>query len=373
MTKRPHAVNPAISSVHCLLAYKNFAANKGISHIGLGVSALNISQVLRNAGLWVDVMGVVSAADLEAKMKQIDALAAARQEIPLSHVVVSAPWIPTADWQNLISRYPHIDFAVISHSNVAFLHADPQGTKLIRDAMGLQMAYHNFTIAANSTKFTEWAARAYGTTLTWLPNLYNLDHTAARSQRTRPAYPGGGVLRIGCFGALRILKNQMTAAAAALEISSRLGVDTEFWLNGGRQEGTGMAGILSAIQQMTGSVKGFTLKTSNWETWPQFHATIRNMNLLLQPSFTESFNMVSADGVAEGVPSVTSNAIDWVPSSWHANPDDALDIANKGIALLNDPIAASEGWNSLTQHNQVGTASWLRWFLPDLTALHVTP
>jgi hypothetical protein len=32
------------------------------------------------------------------------------------------------------------------------------------------------------------------------------------------------------------------------------------------------------------------------------------MHLLIQVSYTESFNMVTADGVLEGVPSVTSDA-----------------------------------------------------------------
>lgn len=372
MIKRPHAVNPRLDSVHALICYKNFGANRGISHIGLGVSALNISQVLRQAGVWVDVVPILSVADLEQTITQTDALAARRAEIPLSHVVVSAPWISTTDWQRLIAKYPHIDFAVISHSNVAFLHADPQGTRLLREAMGLQLAWHNFTVAANSLKFACWAFRAYGTEFTYLPNLYNLEHTRSRNLRGRPAY-SGGILRIGCFGAMRVLKNHMTAAAAALEIHNRLGVDTEFWINGGRNEGIGISGILNAMDQMTQGIKGFTMKVTNWESWPQFHATVRNMNLLLQPSFTESYNMCSADGVAEGVPSVTSEAIEWVPESWKANSDDALDIANHGIALLSDPAAPGEGWNALERQNQVGISSWLRWLVPDLAPLHISP
>jgi hypothetical protein len=179
------------------------------------------------------------------------------------------------------------------------------------------------------------------------------------------------VLRIGCFGAVRVLKNHMTAAAAALEIHSRLGVDTEFWMSFGRSEGSG--GVVEALKQLTANVRGFTLRNNTWETWPQFHATVRSMNLLLQPSFTESYNMVSADGVAEGVPSVTSDAIEWVPDNWKANSDNALDIANKGIALLYDPVAAGEGWAALEAHNQQGVSAWLRWFLPDLIPLHVNP
>ena len=37
------------------------------------------------------------------------------------------------------------------------------------------------------------------------------------------------------------------------------------------------------------------------------------MDLLISFSYTESFSMVTADGVAEGLASVASDAIDWAP------------------------------------------------------------
>lgn len=361
---RPHALNPTLQTVRALLCYKNFAAPIGISHIGLGVSALNTSQVLRQAGVWVDVMTATNSAVLDERITHINNQAIKHGHIQLSHVVVSAPWISTEDFNKLVSKYPNINFVCISHSNVAFLHADSNGVRLLREYMDLQNQWHNFNVGANSRKFCEWAFRAYGTSLVFLPNLYNLKHTTHRNLRTKPPYSNGATLRIGNFGAMRILKNNMTAVAAALEMHSRLGVDTEVWLSLGRAKGN--ESVVKAIDQMAKNVKGFSVKYNTWETWPQFTATIRHMNILLQPSFTESFNMVSADGVAQGVPSVTSDAIEWVPSNWQASADDALDIANKAISILYDPAAAGEGWKALELHNQVGTNSWLQWFLPAL-------
>jgi hypothetical protein len=74
------------------------------------------------------------------------------------------------------------------------------------------------------------------------------------------------------------------------------------------------------------------------------------MHLLLQPSYTESFNMVTADGVAEGIPSVVSDAIDWAPDDWKANVDDVLDISRVGRRLLCDPHAAMDGLRALESH-----------------------
>ena len=66
------------------------------------------------------------------------------------------------------------------------------------------------------------------------------------------------------------------------------------------------------------------------------------MDLLLQPSYTEGFNMVTADGIAQGVASVVSDAIAWAPKNWQAETDDAIDIANKAVGLLHDPGAVDD-------------------------------
>jgi hypothetical protein len=97
---------------------------------------------------------------------------------------------------------------------------------------------------------------------------------------------------------------------------------------------------------------------NGWQCWPKFRQSVAHMHLLLQPSYTESFNMVTADGVAEGVPSVVSEAIDWVPDHWKAMMDDVLDIARVGRYLLSDPYAPQEGLDALTSHNAEGLRAW---------------
>lgn len=96
-----------------------------------------------------------------------------------------------------------------------------------------------------------------------------------------------------------------------------------------------------------------------WETWPEFCRTVANMHLLLQPSYTESFNMVTADGIAHGVPSVVSTAIDWAPEHWKADSDNVFDIARAGRALLNDGQAVSDGYKAITDRNNAGVHSWI--------------
>jgi hypothetical protein len=324
-----------------ILAYKNFAASKNISHIGLGVSALNTAKTLRANGVAAEVWPIVNAADLRGRM-----------DSTVSHVITSAPWIPSQEWQRMTADYPDIGFAVNCHSNVGFLQADSNGVKLVREGLDIERGTWNFHVAGNSSRFCRWLRAAYEAPCAYLPNLYHLE---PRPPVARTLFQGG-TLRIGAFGATRPLKNFLSAAGAALEIATRLRTNLELWVSAGRTEGGN--GIMSAVRAMTDGLPHVKLVESGWQSWPGFRTTVRHMHLLLQPSYTESFNMVTADGIAEGVPSVVSEAIDWAPKSWGAPCDDVLEIARVGRRLLSDPYAAADGFQALNAHNADGLASW---------------
>lgn len=353
---QPHVIAPTKSTARILLVYKNFAAKAGISHIGLGVAGLNTSRTLRAAGIWCDVRPTNTAADIEMQLKAGLASANANDNHPYSHVVISAPWIPTVELQGLISRWPDVHFAVVSHSNVGFLMADPNGIQLLRDGLDLELGHHNFTVAGNSQKFCQAWATMYGRAVQYLPNLY--DVSTIKHVGQRPPW-NGGTLRVGTFGATRPLKNLVSAVAACVELAAMLKVDVEIWRNVGRAEGGGT--VPGAIQQLTTGLKTVKVVDAGWATWPQFRQTIAGMHLLISPSYTESFNMVTADGVAEGVSSVVSEAIDWAPADWVANVDDVNAMARVARRLITDPHAVTEGQDSLKAYVKTGLTSWLGW------------
>ena len=323
------------------LAYKNFAANRAISHIGLGVTALNTAKTLRDTGVPADVWPIVNAADLRNRLRTSEA----------SHVVVSAPWIATVDLAQLCAEFKNTQFAVTCHSNLGFLQADPSAMRLVREGLDLRRTNWNFRVAANCERLSKWVHAAYGTPCALLPNMYHLDDVQPKRERY-----AGGTLRIGAFGATRALKNLMTAAGAALQIANGLRTDLEFWISSGRNEGAGA--VVDAVRQMMIGLPHVKLVENGWQTWPQFRQTVRHMHLLLQPSYTESFNVVTADGIAEGVPSVVSDAIDWAPSSWKAPVDDAGAIARVGAKLLKSRRAPAQGLAALRTHNRTAIAHW---------------
>ncbi len=332
--------------MHVILAYKNFAANRAISHIGLGVTALNAARSLRAEGLEASVWPITSATDLATQLN-----AAQLTESPVTHVIVSAPWLSTPELAHLCADFPETNFAVNCHSNLGFLQADPSAMRLLREGIDLERCTWNFRIAANSDRLTRWVESAYAAPCQHLPNMYFLHEVNSKREPYK-----GGTLRIGAFGATRALKNLMTAAGAAVEIANGLRADLEFWISAGRNEGGGP--VIDAVRQMMNGLPHVRLVENGWQPWPQFRLTVRHMHLLLQPSYTESFNVVTADGVAEGVPSVVSEAIQWAPDSWKAKVDDAGDIARVGRRLLESRRAPRQGLAALTRHNASAMRTW---------------
>jgi hypothetical protein len=346
-----YQVRQAPRTARVAIAYRNFTLNRNVSHIGLGVSAMQNTRALRTAGFMAEVHAVGSGQELLELIERDRETASLAHHVPLSHVVVSAPWIPTAQLSLMAHQYPDVEFTVLSHSNVGFLQADPRAIALLREGADLERALPNFHIAANSRNLRNWWQAAYQTPMLLLPNMYPFE--AVRPKRTW----NGGKLRIGCFCAIRPYKNVLTAAAAALEVGVRLRAsDLEFWISGGRTEGGGT--MAEAIHQMYVNVPRASVVQNHWESWPQFLGTIGSMDLLIQPSYTETFNMVTADGISRGVPSVVGEAIMWAPKNWMASTDSAGDLADRAVALLHDPRAVDQGVEALIASNETALREW---------------
>jgi hypothetical protein len=330
------------------ICYKNFPVAHNVSHVGLGVSAVNTAKTLQAAGIYAEVwpiLGTQSLSELIAKASP-----------PPSHVVIGAPWLPTPGLQgDLVFKFPAVQFAVVCHSNVGFLQNDPTAIKNFREDLDLEQGSLNFKAGGNSKRLCSWVTSSYSRPCLWLPNLYYMEGLGPVYRRQWT----GGTIKIGAFGAVRPLKNHLSAAAAALEISNDLHTEVEFHISVGRIEGGST--VVRSIDAMLGGVPNMKLVKDEWYRWPQFRHLVRSMNILMQPSYTETFNMVTADGASEGVPSVTSDAIEWSPSYWQADVDDPLSIARIGKALLMNMHAGADGYNALVKYNQDGLVAWKNW------------
>jgi glycosyltransferase involved in cell wall biosynthesis len=333
--------------INVAISFKNFASWTGISGLGLNVAAVTNARSLIQNGIHAVVFPVKNNIDL---VNSIDEYNRENPSRKLTHVIISAPWLSKLDMTSLIEHYKDIQFVIESHSNVGFLQADPWGVKRLREAWELSKTHKNIRVAGNSKRFVEWARLVYDKNTVLLPNLYPLYPMEYHKRKQ------GDPLRIGVLGAIRPLKNFMSAAAAAIAIGKILDESVELRMSVGG-EGDG-GSVTNAIKAMVADVPNFTLVDQGWQPWEKFIEEIRKMDLLVSPSFTESFLMIVADGILVGVPSVVSSAVVWAPKSWKADSDDALDIARVGVALLKNSKSIKQGKKALTEHNRWAFGKW---------------
>lgn len=351
-----HYQDPSSQRAHVVVFYregKGYGDDYGYgyggygNHRGLGINALMTARVLRKHGVRADVVAVTDRAEVARTL---------RKHKP-THAVFQAIWLDSDDMERLCAAYPDTHMVVRCHSQIGFLQVEPRAVAILRDLMFLQEQELNLAVSANTLRLHAFLTKVYKSKVLYLPNLYDIE----RAERKRDESHGHRVLRIGSFGAHRLLKNHSTAAAAAMMMAQRRGSDLEFYVNAGREEHGGVQGsIVRTLDAMFDRVPWARLVFAPWADWSAFRQTVAHMDLCLQVSFTETFNIVTADAVSEGVPSVVSNAIEWTPPSWHANVDDADDIARVGSHLLWDTHGAAEGLAALERYQRCAIGQhWL--------------
>lgn len=356
---RPHQLQPTLKSARIALVYKA-SRQAGYSPAGLGIVATQTAKALRTAGIWAEAWGCNSGEALLERLRHVDGDALKRGEPQITHVVIYAPWIPTETMAQIAEEFSKILFVTTSHSNFGFLAADPHAVRMLRETADLQMTTHNVRVGGNCRRFTDAATEVLGVSVEWLPNLVPLDEYWPRP---RNAW-AGDCLRLGLFGAARILKNGLTAAAAACELAHRLRVPTELHLTTIEDEG----GTWRAIEELCEGAPHLKLVRTGWLPWPRVLRLAGHMHLVLQPSFTESFNCVAAEAVRMGVPVVGAESIDWLPTRWQAKADDAEDVARVAEYLIKSPETVEDGRRALASYVARGLDVWKRFVRPTISA-----
>ncbi len=341
-----HYLDPKLDKAHVALFYRNSLKYALACHVGLGVGAMHTVKVLRQNRIRADSVAVNTVDEVRAYLQRTPSV---------SHAIIEAPWVSTSKVQDALDAFPGVHFVVRSHSEVGFLQADPGAVQYIREQMLLAEGALNLSVASNSPRLTHFLRTTHDARVLHLPNLYDL----RREARKRDEAHHHRELRISSFGALRAAKNHATAAAAALMIARERGADLRFFVNVNRNEGGGS--VLDSLRALFRGLTWAELVEVPWAAWPEFRRTVREMDLALQLSTTESFNLTTADAVAAGVPGVVTHAIEWAPESWKVGADDLRAATRVGSALLSSRTGAAEGLEALERYARNAVDVWLRY------------
>jgi hypothetical protein len=238
-----------------------------------------------------------------------------------THVFIEALWVVPEKFYELLPLHPTVKWAVRIHSKTPFLSNEGVAFDWVNRYMGVAAKFSNFTVSGNDAEFTLDLEEAYRRRFTYLPNLYLADWGYKR----RP-FEQKDHIDVGCFGAIRPMKNQLQQAVAAVMFANEQGKKLRFHMNG-RAEQRGEQ-VLSNIQSLMKGT-GHELVLHGWHTHKGFLSLVGQMDIGMQVSFSESFNIVSADFVSQDVPIVVSEDITWASGVYMADTTSAEDIKNK--------------------------------------------
>lgn len=325
---------------------------------GLANSASFVDQYLRKNGIDSKLVHVVDNNCID-------------REVTLykpTHVIIEAFWVVPEKFEVLTKLHPKVKWIIRDHSHTPFLATEGIAFGWAMDYLQYDNVYlscnhpgalHDMRLLARASN-PMWSESQVVDRVRYLPNVYVADTTLSASSRGHR-----GTLRVSCFGAVRPLKNHVIQAMAAIEYARRHRLELEFHINGTRKEGNGEP-VLKNLRSIFDSVKHAKLVEHSWMEHDDFLGVLASMDVNLQVSYTETFNIVTADAVTVGVPVVVSKEIDWVSSSCYADPNDSESILNAIELVLKNPMRR----DMLIYQNKVlldaettkNGKYWLTWF-----------
>lgn len=309
-------------------------------HTGLKNSAQFVHDWLEKHGVPVQLLVVVDGNSIDKAV----------HEFQPTHCIIEAIWPVPDKMRELTVLHPEVQFVIRVHSELGFLANEGMSIRWIKEYDDIP----NVIIAFNSSH-TRRDLEAAGVTCfsKYLPNIYParrrpswwelVRHEVRKNLKLdRYKYPRGGIIDVGCFGAIRPLKNNLIQAVAALEVADRLCVKLYFHINGSRVEQHGD----SVLKNLRALFEGTEHKLVEhaWLPRNEFLVLVSTMDAGMTVSFTESFSIVSADFVSQSVPVVGSPAVRWLPATSQASPINGREIADRLESALRYPT-----FHALTQ------------------------
>jgi glycosyltransferase involved in cell wall biosynthesis len=288
-----------------LLKKNGYGYSQAYSHGASGLlnSATFIVDMLKNNGVEAKLETVNDNNDIDREVHKY------RPDV----VVVEALWVVPDKFDVLRKLHPRVKWIVRSHSDFPFLATEGTAMQWL-----LEYPKHGVSIAFNDPNTSEEFERLVGDSK-FLPNYYPVgDAVEKHSLRHR--------IKIGCFGAIRPLKNQLTQAVAAIRYADSVGKALTFHVNGTRCEQGGESVIKNIRELFKGT--GHRLVENAWSDHKQFLELLSEMDLEMCVSFTETFCIVAADAVSVGTPLVCSRQVPWAAFVSVVQETDIVEIAN---------------------------------------------
>jgi hypothetical protein len=277
---------------------------------GLYNSAKFAAEMLEDNGIFAKVVEVCDNNDIDREVTRF------KPDI----VIIEALWVVPSKFAILQSLHPKVTWVVRIHSEAAFLAQEGIAIEWV----SRYPLYMNVFVAVNSREaFTQFMSffpdKGLPTSkLLYLPTYYPAPKKPLYNKKF-----SGTTISIACMGAVRQLKNSMIQAMAAMRFADDKGWTLRFHVNASLFNIEGNAPYRSIVSLFQGT--RHTLVAHDWMDHKDFIDFLKEIDLGMQVSFSETFCIVAADIVACGIPIVGSHAIRWLEKKSMA---DAISIEN---------------------------------------------
>lgn len=330
------------------------------THIGVTTGLYNsasfMDQMLKDAG-------IESNMEIAIDNNCIDRLVTKHRP---THVIIEALWVVPSKFTVLNPLHKDVTWIVRLHSEMPFL----AGEGMAMDWIGEYANFSNILIGVNAPRMMsevkfylqhkcDWSEEEANRRIIYMPNYYPTDF----AEKTYDI-SGKDSIDIGCFGAVRPLKNHMLQAFASIKLAEQLGKTLNFHINSGRLEMKGEP-VLNNLRGLFTHLydKGHRLISHGWTHRDEFLKLCAQMDIGMQCSFSETFNIVGADFVSQGVPLISSVEIPWASPMFSADPASSEDIFNKLMLTHNNAeknILQNQGF--LTKYVENTQQLWVNYF-----------
>ena len=316
---------------------------------GLRNSARFVSEALSKLGIENKVVEVI---DNNCINKEV-------HDYRPTHVIIEALWVVPEKFPILIKLHPSVHWYVRIHSEIPFLSNEGVAIQWIKSYADLMKQYDKFHISGNSRAFVDDIMNAMGIQCVYQPNIYEVSVSLVDFVKSGFKKYEKDTLEIGCFGAIRPLKNFLTQAFAAIIFADKVGKKIRFHINSGRVEQRGEP-VLRNLQNLF-PINGHELVEHPWLPHDEFLNVVKSMDLGMQVSLSESFNIVAADFVSQNIPIVVSNEIPWMPFWTQVRPGLVKSIVNRLLLIYKTSTYSVGSLNlfHLHLHNKKSKQSWL--------------
>lgn len=329
-----------------ILKRKRSVENELSMSTGLYNSAKYIEEMLQSCGMDSKLVVVNDNNDIDREVTLFKP----------TKVIIEALWVVPEKFKILTKLHPNVTWIIRSHSQLPFIANEGNAMKWI----GEYVKYTNIVIGVNSPEMLNEISfyTKEPNKIVYLPNYY------PNVNKIKSYKKNDDKINIACFGAIRPLKNHLTQAISAIKFAEKIKKKLHFHINGSRIEQKGES-ILNNLIELFNKVSndGHKLILHEWLDKDDFLNLCSKMDIGLQCSFSETFNIVGADIISQGVPLIGSAEIPWLDLNSIANPTKSEEIYKKLLNIhLSSSLNVLRNQQKLNRYTNKSKNIWTNYF-----------